>query len=152
MQNLATGSKEGGVLSSFVSWLSTSNTLPSLISSQSMPEFPWLALCILRVEEAYEMETNLWRNTQLEPLRHLNIPVEQAVKVIINSCTHFLSNFLKIDNFVNFNREVYLYNRLSLILSIRFDFLPIKYSFYDTVYECYALFSKMIHVHGCGLH
>lgn len=79
-----TGSKHGGAISSFISWVASGSAhAVSLLPRASSPESPWFAYFVLEMEqELIEERTGLWR----EVLRELAFAsgkanVDQAVKV-----------------------------------------------------------------------
>lgn len=53
--------------------------MPSLISAQSLPEFPWYAYIVLSVETEHEQA--LWTGIQRELVSNTKVPVEQALPV-----------------------------------------------------------------------
>lgn len=82
-----TGSKQGGTISAFISWVASgSSHAVSLLPRASSPESPWFAYFVLEMEqELIEERTGLWK----EVLRELaatsgKANVDQALKV--NSC------------------------------------------------------------------
>jgi hypothetical protein len=83
----ATGSKQGGTISAFISWVASgSSHAVSLLPRASSPESPWFAYFVLEMEqELIEERTGLWK----EVLRELaatsgKANVDQALKV--SSC------------------------------------------------------------------
>jgi hypothetical protein len=80
----ATGSKHGGTISSFISWVASGSAhAVSLLPRASSPESPWFAYFVLEMEQEFlEERTGLWR----EVLRELaaargKANVEQTLKV-----------------------------------------------------------------------
>lgn len=78
------GSRQGGALSSIMSWVSSGAITGSpLLPGASCPEGPWFAFFALEIEEEeLEEKTGLWREVQKELASMSGKPsVDGAIKV-----------------------------------------------------------------------
>jgi hypothetical protein len=72
----------GGAFSSILNWVALSSTTPSLLPRAACPEYPWLALYVLDVEQdENETRTGLWQQLLIDFADSNKLTLDQALKV-----------------------------------------------------------------------
>ncbi|PNF33683.1 hypothetical protein B7P43_G12333, partial [Cryptotermes secundus] len=124
-----TGSKHGGAISSFISWVASGSAhAVSLLPRASSPESPWFAYFVLEMEqELIEERTGLWR----EVLRELAVAsgkanVDQAVKKAVHN--------LKIPTLSAASLSIYRWSQQALDTPLDHPLLPLLWQKFFTLF------------------
>ncbi|PNF33681.1 hypothetical protein B7P43_G12333, partial [Cryptotermes secundus] len=124
-----TGSKHGGAISSFISWVASGSAhAVSLLPRASSPESPWFAYFVLEMEqELIEERTGLWR----EVLRELAVAsgkanVDQAVKKAAHN--------LKIPTLSAASLSIYRWSQQALDTPLDHPLLPLLWQKFFTLF------------------